>query len=180
MCCLSPHQVDGEPCRLCPSTVVISLHNQVCMLQRVKRKQQGHSSLSALSAVGDLVQSFSVPMDDSELGAGDGAVRGVSVSPQPHPVSPPVDSSIRYPRSRSANNSPMTSPCMYRREVPYHSSTEVLVGRSASSQLVGHVQPSAGPTAVTPSSGLSSSSSDSSVLATGLAVSVKAFVCTQG
>lgn len=33
-----PMQVDGEPCRLCPSTVTITLRNQANMIQKPKRR----------------------------------------------------------------------------------------------------------------------------------------------
>ncbi|XP_065193723.1 diacylglycerol kinase zeta-like [Sycon ciliatum] len=45
-----PAQVDGEPCRLAPSTIVISMRNRACMLQRVKRKDRLVTSMTSYPA----------------------------------------------------------------------------------------------------------------------------------
>eukprot|EP00117_Sycon_ciliatum_P047441 scpid25422/ scgid33884/ Diacylglycerol kinase iota; Diglyceride kinase iota len=56
-----PVQVDGEPCRLAPSTLQIKFHNQANMLARVKASGNDPAALAAGSAIanlGELVQSM--------------------------------------------------------------------------------------------------------------------------
>ena len=160
-------QVDGEPCRLQPSHMVISLRNQVCMLQRFKQKrtssqQTAHAASQGYSGVGDLMQSLPFSEDLDIAGANGERVRGMSVSPQPPHVSPPVESA--RVRSRSANNSPVgsphASPSAHRRVISAqpHLVSPGRLGQVSMQSIVAISRKNRPPLSVTPNSGLSSSS----------------------
>lgn len=95
-----PVQVDGEPCRLAPSNIQISLRNTTAMLTRVKRRQVYSASQNP-----DPVQSSQLP-DISTVGTQDEETRRVPASPSVHVFSNPMQGPMTPPALSGGWQSP--------------------------------------------------------------------------